>query len=1297
MEEKEKIEDKEKIDGNTSDLSDTAVEDYSSSIKQNTYDPKTSDRIICIELKNNQQILISYTESWTIKDLILAIINRREYRMLNQDRNFIMSSNYHSQLFDLSLCFYDDIKPSQENKLSENVLLDKLHILGLLKNHRAPFLILKENFAPLSYIYSPTHRTQSLKEISNSKNNQYAMYYDFLPNIIKWNPNFLLAHPELENYFIRNKKGYNDFSPYRRNKLTCDDDNIDWLIYDKESINFLMEMNKKEFKEIACLKYINGGVYFEDKVKYDEEKKSEDKDKKKEKKNKVEEQTLFVNVTLFSGKQDQNNNALSKKFQINSSTTAFDLIQKMAEKVTAADQNMKYDPRSKILKVKGLNDYVFNLKEPLINYSYLNECAKNNKIAEYLIIDNPAMNTKNEKENSPGKYISQTLMPSSALAGLNDDQENTKKKNLVSVATLTSKNDLDKIAVYNPRNDDFSDDLPYVAAALTKFPVKSNQSSNTPLDKLIDSINKEIDANLEKINNMKNSKLKENQIKNYEDEKEKEMSKTQQHIPNMFLHLNGNGAMYFEKKKKYSKLKNIVQKNVFLKNEKNTPQKEIIPLINTREMHLSKVLRPFSIIFRSAQINTKLDPYETDNITLLFKFELYCSSLPIGTPKQIRWTTNTGVRSPVFNKRLYFDISYSQLPNYCSVIVKVKYIGHKDKAVNKKDIVFWDNYRLFDQNNKLKVGLHKINLHDREICDDIYYVYNDNPNEENSNKIYFEIENFACPIINKVRYTDGNNKVYERQLEIDSDDLIKISKIDDKSPFDALNHSEKAILWRNRFGIAKMSSLIPKLFLSDDYNNPNTNKELEKIIKLTTDITIVQAIELLSGKYVNEIVRTFAVSILKKQTVSDIKQYLLQLVQALKYEKYVDSSLARFLLEKAISNPITIGHEFFWHLRAEMYNQDVQQKFGLYLEIFVNKINSQLYKIFKDEDNLLKTLIIFAEKVKLNKVKEERNKQYREDLSGLNQQYKNKKKEVSLPLNFKYRIKGLIVDKCRVMNSKKKPLWLTFENADPLGDNIVAMLKCGDDLRMDMVTLQLFQAMQTLWFDDGLQVKMSLYKVLCTGYMQGMLEMVTNSETLANIHVKEGGALGQLITKGSVYNWIEKNCKDVSMNDAKENFLISNVAYCLATFILGVGDRHNDNIMIKKNGELFHIDFGHFLGHFKYKMGIKRERAPFVFTRQFQYVLGDDNSELFLKFKKELNTGYMIIRKNKEVILTLLKVLLCTGIPELNEKSLKFLDGSLYLRKSDREASEFLEKKLFESMDSFSTKLNFAVHIIANK
>jgi phosphatidylinositol kinase/protein kinase (PI-3 family) len=380
-----------------------------------------------------------------------------------------------------------------------------------------------------------------------------------------------------------------------------------------------------------------------------------------------------------------------------------------------------------------------------------------------------------------------------------------------------------------------------------------------------------------------------------------------------------------------------------------------------------------------------------------------------------------------------------------------------------------------------------------------------------------------------------------------------------------------------------------------------------------------------------------------------------------------------------------------------MHNQETQKKFGLYLEVFVNKITLPLYKIFKDEDLMLKALVSYAEKVKNNPDKEERDRIFKQDLTSLNELYKEKNKEVSLPLNFKYRIKGLIVDKCRIMKSKKKPLWLTFENADPQGDPIVCMLKCGDDLRMDMVTLQLFQSMQTLWFENGLQVKMALYKVLCTGNMQGMLEMVTNSNTLADIHVQEGGAIKQLFSIAAVSNWIEKNCKSVSPTEAKENFLMSNVAYCLATFVLGIGDRHNDNIMMKKNGELFHIDFGHFLGHFKYKMGIKRERAPFVFTRQFQYVLGGDDSEMFKKFKEKLHLGYYILRKNKDVLVTLLRMLLCTGIPELNEKSLKFLETSLALKKTDKEASDFLEKKLYESMDSVSTKLNFAIHIVANK
>ena len=131
------------------------------------------------------------------------------------------------------------------------------------------------------------------------------------------------------------------------------------------------------------------------------------------------------------------------------------------------------------------------------------------------------------------------------------------------------------------------------------------------------------------------------------------------------------------------------------------------------------------------------------------------------------------------------------------------------------------------------------------------------------------------------------------------------------------------------------------------------------------------------------------------------------------------------------------------------------------------------------------------------------------------------------------------------------------------------IFKTGDDLRADILTLQMFRLMDKLWQDAGLDMNLSPYMCTATGNEAGMIEVVPDSVTAAAIQ-KERGVVTGVIKKTPLAKWLkEKNPTDFLYNQAVQNFTTSLAGYCVATYVLGIGDRHNDNIMIANSGHLF--------------------------------------------------------------------------------------------------------------------------------
>lgn len=97
---------------------------------------------------------------------------------------------------------------------------------------------------------------------------------------------------------------------------------------------------------------------------------------------------------------------------------------------------------------------------------------------------------------------------------------------------------------------------------------------------------------------------------------------------------------------------------------------------------------------------------------------------------------------------------------------------------------------------------------------------------------------------------------------------------------------------------------------------------------------------------------------------------------------------------------------------------------------------------------------------------------------------------------------------------------------------------------------------------------MNIYNCISMEQRLGMIEVVRDAETIANIQKEKGMfSATAAFKKGSLYSWLKEHNPN-SLSKAINEFTLSCAGYCVATYVLGVADRHSDNIMVKKNGQV---------------------------------------------------------------------------------------------------------------------------------
>jgi phosphatidylinositol 3-kinase len=147
-------------------------------------------------------------------------------------------------------------------------------------------------------------------------------------------------------------------------------------------------------------------------------------------------------------------------------------------------------------------------------------------------------------------------------------------------------------------------------------------------------------------------------------------------------------------------------------------------------------------------------------------------------------------------------------------------------------------------------------------------------------------------------------------------------------------------------------------------------------------------------------------------------------------------------------------------------------------------------------------------------------------------------------------------------------------------------------------------------------LRFTCYNALACSKRDGIMEFVAGSTTIQAIK-QESTDVPTFLNSLSD----EPEGRKEIMN----NYLLSNAGYGVATYLMAIGDRHLENLLVKSNGDLFHLDFGFILGNNPKKPGTNLI-PPIRINKAMVQGMNGPQSDEFKIFKDRTIDAFLTLR-----------------------------------------------------------------------